>query len=350
MPLIDRAAVSPVLPGFDLWDYWPVQEMDGRTAQIAGGVLHMLLSAPVLPDPDVRHDLARLRLMHQTAAGWRDLGPLLPDGFAPGSREWSGSAIVSPAHDRVTLYFTAAGYRGEAEVSFAQRLFECSAQFLLSDGVSTFGAWSEPVESVAADGVVYTREMAGGGAIGTIKAFRDPAWFRDPADGAEYLVFAASLAASTSPWNGAVGLARREQGQWRLCPPPITADRLNNELERPHIVHHGGRYYCFWSTQRKVFAQTGPAGPNGLYGMVAEAMIGPWLPLNGTGLVFANPAEAPIQAYSWQVLHDLSVISFVDRPGLLDEPVDPALARRHFGGTPAQPVQLALDGQNTRLA
>ena len=146
-----------------------------------------------------------------------------------------------------------------------------------------------------------------------------------------------------------MGLARREQGRWTLCPPPITADGLNNELERPHIVHHAGRYYCFWSTQQKVFAQPGPAGPNGLYGMVAEAMAGPWLPLNGTGLVFANPAEAPIQAYSWQVLHDLSVISFVDRPGLAQEPVDPGLARRHFGGTPAQPVQLALDGPNARL-
>jgi levansucrase len=84
--------------------------------------------------------------------------------------------------------------------------------------------------------------------------------------------------------------------------------------------------------------------------MAAQAITGPWLPLNGTGLVFANPAETPIQAYSWQVLHDLSVISFVDRPGLAQEPVDPAVARRHFGGTPAQPLQLALFGQCARLA
>ena len=312
--------------------------------------VHLLLCAPVLPDPDARHAQARIRLMHQTAAGWRDLGPLLPDGFAPGSREWSGSAIVSPAHDRVTLYFTAAGYRGEAELSFAQRLFECSAPLSLMDGLPCLGAWTAPVESTVADGVVYTRDMAGGGAIGTIKAFRDPAWFCDPADGAEYLVFAASLAASTSPWNGAVGLARRAAGRWVLCPPPITADGLNNELERPHMVYHGGQYYCFWSTQHKVFAHPGPAGPNGLYGMAAQAITGPWLPLNATGLVFANPPEAPLQAYSWQVLHDLSVISFVDRPGLVQEPVDPATARRHFGGTPAQPIQLALYGNSARLA
>ena len=130
--------------------------------------------------------------------------------------------------------------------------------------------WTAPVESVVADGSTYTRDMTGGGAIGTIKAFRDPAWFRDPADGAAYLVFAASLAQSLSPWNGAVGIARRDHDTWVLLPPIISADGVNNELERPHLVHQNGRYYCFWSTQRKVFASPGPAGPNGLYGMVAD--------------------------------------------------------------------------------
>ena len=73
------------------------------------------------------------------------------------------------------------------------------------------------------------------------------------------------------------------------------------------------------------------------------------MPLNGSGLVFANPDAAPAQAYSWQVLHDLSVIGFVDRPGLLEEPADPALARRHFGGTPAPVLRLALEGDRAVL-
>ncbi|RZM29906.1 MAG: glycoside hydrolase family 68 protein, partial [Sphingomonas sp.] len=121
VPFIAPHSMPPVLPGQDLWDYWPVQECDGSVADIAGGALQMLLSAPVLPDPESRHALARIRAMHETADGWRDLGDLLPDGLAPGSREWSGSAIVSPDHDRVTLYFTAAGHRGETEPSFDQR-------------------------------------------------------------------------------------------------------------------------------------------------------------------------------------------------------------------------------------
>ena len=124
---------------------------------------------------------------------------------------------------------------------------------------------------------------------------------------------------------------------------------MNNELERPHVVHHGGRYYCFWSTQAKVFAEGVPAGPTGLYGMVADSLTGPWQPLNGTGLVFANPASAPYQAYSWLVLDDLSVLSFVDRPGLFGGPNVASPAERGFGGTPAAPVHIRLDGDRTEL-
>jgi len=269
--------------------------------------------------------------------------------MGPGSREWAGSAIVSPAHDALTLYFTAAGHHGEAALSFDQRLFETSAPLSVTGGVPVIGAWAAPLESLAADGVVYTSDMAGGGAIGTIKAFRDPAWFRDPADGEDHLLFTASLAGSRSPWNGAIGIAHRREGRWELGTPLISADGVNNELERPHIVVHAGRYYCFWSTQQKVFAADGPAGPNGLYGMVAERLTGPWRPLNGTGLVCANPIDAPIQAYSWLVLDDLSILSFIDRPGLRAEPCDAQLARRHFAGTPASIARLALDGDQARL-
>ncbi len=309
----------------------------------------MLLCAPVQDDPDARHGIARIRLMHQSAQGWRDLGNLLPDGLSPGSREWSGSAIIDEGHDHVTLYYTVAGRRGEPVLSFEQRLFETEAPLTIKDGVPRLGPWSQPRESVAADGAVYQRDMTGGGAIGTIKAFRDPAWFRDPLDGHAYLVFAASLAGSSSQWNGAVGIARRAEGRWVLADPLISADDVNNELERPHVIFSDGRYYCFWSTQAKVFASDGPSGPNGLYGMVADQFAGPWRPLNGSGLVFANPLASPIQAYSWLVLADLSVIAFVDRPGLTDEPTDPAIARRHFGGTPAAPLQLAVSGDRAAL-
>jgi levansucrase len=79
--------------------------------------------------------------------------------------------------------------------------------------------------------------------------------------------------------------------------------------------------------------------------MTAERLEGPWHALNGTGLVFANPARAPRQAYAWFVMPDLDVTSFVDDWGAQD-------ARpqgRRFGATFAPMVRLRLDGLHATL-
>ena len=343
-PVIDPAWVKPVLPGMDLWDLWPIQTPDGATATVDGGALFLVLSAPIMGDPEKRHAHARIRLMHHGIAGWRDLGVLLPDGHTPGSREWAGSAVLDE-NGQLTVYFTAAGRRGEPVITFAQRVYETNCRLTIDKRRIELTQWSAPRECFAPDGIVYTREMTGGGLIGTIKAFRDPGYFRDPADAREYLLFTGSLAASASPWNGAIGLARRDADRkWAPLPPLITADGVNNELERPHMLVRDGLYYVFWSTQRKVFAANGPSGPTGLYGMAADRIEGPWRPLNETGLVLANPAAAPFQAFSWLVMADLGIVSFTDIVGLDRAPQDAAEARAHFGGTPAPKLQLAVKG------
>lgn len=350
-PVISRDDQHAIVPGFDLWDFWPVQNLDGKTADIAGGSLWMALAAPAIGDPVDRHLHARIRLLHRADGQWCDLGQLLPEGLNPGNREWSGSAILDAA-DRLTLYFTAAGLGG-AEGGWQQQLYQTYATLDIQDETPRLLNWSAPIESVQSDGRHYVVVDQVDGKPGAIKAFRDPAYFRDPADGASYLLFAASLAASHHSHNGCVGLARALDGartQWELEPPLITADSLNNELERPHIIVKNGLYYLFWSTQRSVFAPGGPAGPTGLYGMVADAMGGPYIPLNVTGLVIANPESEPCQAYSWQVLDDLRVTSFidsVDTGGRLME--GDWEARLHFGGTLAPLLQIALEGARATL-
>ncbi|MBX7484017.1 glycoside hydrolase family 68 protein [Qipengyuania qiaonensis] len=347
-PVIDPSAVKRILPGIDLWDLWPVQHRDGTVARIADGALYMVLSAPISDDPEDRHGVARIRLMHLAEEEWRDCGPLLPYGHSPGSREWAGSAILEDRE--VTLYFTAAGRRNELQLSFEQRIVETTGRLRCENGEIAIVEWSKPQECIVADGATYMRDMEGGGAIGTIKAFRDPAYFEDPANGRKYLLFTGSLANTCSQWNGAIGIAAgNEDGSWSLLPPLVTADDLNNELERPHVVVHQDRYYLFWSTQARVFAPAGPIGPTGLYGMVADRLGGPWRPLNGSGLVLANPPEAPFQAFSWLVTPDLTVRSFVDYPGLSEPAKCADAARQAFGGTPAPPLQLRLDGERSML-
>lgn len=348
-PRFLRRDVPEVLPGYDLWDHWPVLTADGRIAAIAGGTLIFALVAPRSADPEHRHAVARLWLFHRTGGEWRELGPVFRDGDAPGSRQWSGSAVLTDRGDGVRLLFTAVGTHGEPVPSFNQRLFETTAALRVADGLPSLGSWSVPAECVVPDGVAYTTDMTGGGAIGSIKAFRDPYVFRD-VDGCDWLLFTASAAGAPSAWNGVVGAARWTGDEWALHPPILSALGLNNELERPHAIAANGSVYLFWSTQAKVFSPDGPQGPTGLYGVVADRWGGEWRPVNGSGLVLANPPGAPAQAYSFQVLPDLSVWSFADMPGVTVLPVDATARRAAFAGGPAPVLHLALDGDRAILA
>ena len=100
-----------------------------------------------------------------------------------------------------------------------------------------------------------------------------------------------------------------------------------------------------------MFAPEAEAGPTGLYGAVAESVLGPYQMLNGSGLVAANPADEPRQAYSWWVCDDLRVISFVDHWGLKGRPHNaPETIRAQFGGTIAPRFSLKLNGAAAEIA
>jgi levansucrase len=160
-----------------------------------------------------------------------------------------------------------------------------------------------------------------------------------------------ALYVDTRTTKGTPGLIERVDGAWTLQPPIISALGLCNELERPHVIIRNARYYLFLSTQRHGFAPDGPSGPNGLYGAVADALRGPYRPLNATGLVAANPASEPTQSYSWLVLDTLEVISFVDYWGMAGRALAdvPDLVRSNFGGTAAPSFQIALDGDTSQI-
>jgi len=345
-PLISERDVVPVDDRICVWDAWPILRRDGSPAPAD---LWMALASPWFSDPDERHGHARIHLVERLADGWRDHGPVMPDGFSPGSREWSGSAYVEADAPRLTLYFTAAGFRGEEPLSFEQRLFEVEADLLSEQGAWRVANCRNLRESFTRDARYYADPLSAGGGLGTIKAFRDPGYFLDPATGRHWLFFTGSLTTSSSAFNGVIGAACAQPdqlGHWDVTPPIISADNLNNELERPHIVLSDGLYYMFWSTQTHVFNPEAPRAPTGLYGMVSDQIGKGWTPLNGSGLVIANPPEAPRQAYSWLVLPDLSVTSFVDDWGRGEA----AEGVKRFGGSFAPFLHLELDGATTRIA
>lgn len=354
-PPINADAAVPLLSGHDLWDLWPLQNRDGSVAGIADGELWMILSAPRQPDPGMRHDIARTRLIFRQGSAWHDLGLLFPDDLNPGSREWSGSALYDARSGNVTAYFTAAGRREEATSSFEQRLFQTTGTLDLSGALPAIKGWSSVEPLVVNDGTHYVDLATDQGRPGSIRGFRDPYWFRDPFDGRAYILFTGSQPGGVADCSGVVGIAVAQdadgQTGFELLPPIVSADGVANEMERPHMLVRDGLYYLFWSSQNSVFAANGPKGPTGLYGMVGRSATGPFEPLNGTGLVIANPAEEPRQAYCWHVLDTLEVASFVDHWGLQgrDPASDPDLNRAQFGGTIAPMLKIEIDGVTTKL-
>jgi levansucrase len=354
-PLIGAPEAAPVVPGLTLWDVWPVQLDNGDVAVVQDGSLWVVLSAPRRDDPNVRHNEARMRLLLRTKDNWQDCGNLLPDGFAPGSREWSGSTRLDPATGTFTLWFTAAGQRGTPPNDFEQRLFHATGTLDLSGEQPCVINWRGLTQSVLNDGSLYVDLAKNQGIPGRIKGFRDPYWFRDPATGQGYILFTASKPEhlSRSDYDGVIGIAAEQaDGSYTLLPCLIDADGLANELERPHIFVRDGLYYLFWSSQIHVFAPDGPMGPTGLYGMVAPSLFGPYTPLNDSGLVLANPISEPRQAYAWQVLPTLEVVSFVDLWGLQGRDVEahPTLKATHFGGTIAPMIKININQNATQMA
>lgn len=350
LPLIGPEDVHPFLPELDVWDCWPLSHEDGRTVVHAGRQWWFFLCAPQFADPVDRHARARIRLVSRELpsrgeATWQDHGYALDPATTPGSREWAGSAVLMDDGHSVALFFTAAGRRG-GDFTFEQRLFV--AEGVLSEAGP--GNWGVPREMVQADGIRYFSGEQREGAPGAIKGFRDPAWFRDPQTGERHILFTASDPHSSHSHDGLIGFATLRNGVWQLGNPLVDAVGVNNELERPHVLYRDGWYYLFWSTQRSVFAPGAVAGPTGLYAMAARAFAGPWVPVNGSGLVACTPASEPMQSYSWWVTGEGEVWSFVDQWGMAGRTLTdhPELRRSQFGGCPA-PV-FRLDFRDDRIS
>ncbi|MEF8869011.1 MAG: glycoside hydrolase family 68 protein, partial [Haloarculaceae archaeon] len=350
-----------------IWDTWLLRDRDGTVAEVDGWRVFFSLTAPSDLLPGKRHDVATVRYFYsRDGRRWHPGGRVFSGG-ALGSRQWAGSALYDDGE--LYLYYTAAGEAGETDLSYTQRIAMATGGRVETDeeGLDIVGPWDHR-SLLRPDGDRYETEAQSRGMIYT---FRDPWFYEDPATGRTYLLFEAntpvpegSEACGGDParqaFNGSVGVAESPTGDptdWELRPPLLDAVCVNQELERPHVVRRDGRCYLFLSSHRHTFAP-GLDGVDGLYGFVADSFRGEYRPLNGSGLVVANPANAPFQAYSWLAFdhpEDLLVNSFFgyfdyDRPSLDDVALLPESEQfRRFGGTLAPTLRVRLDGDRSRI-
>jgi levansucrase len=217
-----------------------------------------------------------------------------------------------------------------------------------------------------ADGELYqTMEQSQAGPI--IYAFRDPFAFRNPDDDKTYILFEGNTAgvageyecqardlghlppghtvpADSRFYTGNIGLMEATNSnlrRWQLLPPILSANCVNQQTERPHLVFRDGRVLLFTISHTFTFAP-GLTGPDGVYGFVGDSVRSDYRPLNASALVLGNPPEQPLQQYSHYVMPNLLVESFIDT--IFTQPNQQAPV---YGGTLAPTLRLAVEDQNT---
>jgi levansucrase len=386
--------LEEVAPNLHVWDSWPLRNRDGSVACVDGWtVLFSLTSADALL-PGKRHDVAEIRYFYsKDGQDWQLGGNVFVPGRPEGNRQWASSAVYDQDTEEVFMFYTATGresvvdnpYPPSEDITYEQRLALAEGVTLRTSesGVDFEGKWEHSI-ILTADGEMYqTREQSGDGII---YSFRDPWYFRDPNTGEEYLVFEGNtpvsdgetpcesqgleegdylsgVAAGGAKFNGSVGIAvstdDSDMSEWELRPPLLDALCVNQQLERGNLAVVDDRYYLFFDSHKFTFAE-GIEGPDGMYGFVADSLHGDYEPLNESGLVIANPEDAPFQSYSWMpVPYGEGKIAVTSYDNYNDLPKDTSLRnlrslpreaqQQAFGGTLAPTLIVSLDGDETEI-
>jgi levansucrase len=349
-----------------VWDTWPMTGLDTKPVSYKGWNIIFSLTAPRNVPFGDRHWYARIGyFFSRDGQSWEYGGDLFPTRSPFGSREWAGSAVLTGT--QLNVFYTASGGDnsppGERENPL-QRLAHASGQIHVDANGPYFTGFRNHRIIAEPEGEMYqTLDQSRAGPI--IYAFRDPFVFRDPEDDQVYMLFEGNtggtagthtcgpheigpvppghvVPADSRFFTGNIGLARATRAnlrRWELLPPLLSANCVNQQTERPHLVIADGRYYLFTISHMFTFAPgIDPRGPDGLYGFRGDSLRSAYKPLNASALVLGNPADAPVQQYSEYVMPNWLVESFIDT-------VPPEI----FGGTLAPTLRIEVDGLRTYL-
>lgn len=356
-----------------IWDTMPLRDLDGNVVSVDGWSVIFTLAAPRNPDSpefkdengnynikadwENRHGNARMHYwFSRTGKDWIYGGRVMQEGTSPTTREWAGGPILLDNDGTVDLYYTA--------VTPGATICKVQGRIVTSDTGVTCEDFNEVDELFEADGKMYQTE-----AQNPYWNFRDPWPFRDPKSGRLYMLFEGNVAGvrgthvigkdemgDVPPGHDELGGSRYQCGcigiamaldakgdKWETLPPLVTATGVNDQTERPHFVFQDGRYYLFTISHKYTYAE-GLTGPDGVYGFVADELLGDYQPMNGSGLVLGNPSAQPFQTYSHYVMPNGLVTSFIDS---VPTDVETTGMEYRIGGTEAPTVKIVLKGNNS---
>lgn len=380
-PIINKEDLEKMSPDYLVWDTWPLQDRQGHPAVVNGYKIIFALTVPRDVIPGKRHDTAEIRYFYsKDGKGWELGGLVFNDGKALGSRQWAGSAFIDK-DGKIHMFYTATGRKNETRLTYEQRIATTTGDIVTTNTTVTFKNWSDHKIILEPDGKYYqTQEQSNLGDLSY--SFRDPYFFEDPKSGEQYILFEANTSGTAAErtcqpeqigsiefrqthdtpekaklYNGSIGIAKASNGnltEFKELPPLLEANCVNEELERPNVIVKGNNYYLFTKTHTGKFAP-GLKGPEGLYGFTSSSLFGSYKPLNGSGLVIGNPGDNPYQGYSWLVMPNGTVISYVEYVDVEGKSIDeigqesPEYQKEHFGGMLAPSLKISITQDRTDI-
>lgn len=393
-PEFDNTQIKPFMEGCDIWDSWFALDEDGNLASIEG--FHMLCALGIKKGDE---DFARIYYFYsQDGHSFTPGGTLFSKRRFNNIQEWSGSTLLRKDGKVQTFYTTAMGHVHNGIWQTSQRLATAIQRPINKDGVLSFSEPEYHASLLKPDGVFYqTIDQAddaelrmptlhnrdfGNDQINNF-CFRDPFFFKDPTTQKAYLLFEANTGPSFHAEgtvrrdyigsdsfepnyrptvddlkaNGCVGIAEftdEQYTQLNPLPPLLTSNLVTDEIERVTLICRDNSYYLFCVTHGNKMTIQGETFVNRdlLLGFQSSSMFGPYTPLNGSGIILQQKSAGPMYTgqtnnkqyvYSWNVLPDLTVLSYANNAYSVAE------EKILFLKTVGPRVQLALHGTQTEV-
>lgn len=394
-PEFDIEKIKPFMEGFDIWDSWFALDENGELASIEGFRVLCALGLKKADDSNI----ARINYFyskdgHSFVSG----GLLFPHRLFSDIQEWSGSTLLRSDGSVQTFYTTAMGYIRDGVWQTFQRLATAIQRPVVKEGVLTFSAPQYHDLLLEPDGHFYQNvdqavdnelrmptlhnRSYGNDQINNL-CFRDPFFFRDPATQKNYLLFEANTGPANDAEgtvrrnyigndnfdpdyrptvddlkaNGCVGIAEFTDDQYTkltMMPPLLTANLITDEIERITVIARDCSYYLFCVTHGNKMTILDDTFINRdmLMGFKAPSLFGPYTPLNGSGVVIQQKSEGAMYTgqannqqyvYSWNVLPDLSVLSYANYSYSATE------GKLTTTKTVGPRVQLSIQGSQTEI-
>lgn len=400
-PHFDPQQVKVLMPGYDVWDNWYVLDEDNQIADVQGFRVLIALAAPTdgFDETNLYYFYSRDGI-HYHAAGKVFTTPL-----ESSIQEWSGSTILR-SDGALQTFYTVVKESGDYSGRSRQRTQGSqgmppamstqgsdaqtqapAGQGQMPGGQAQMGAVQNDQRLATAiqDVIVignrlslaepryhailavpdgrYYQTMTQASAYETLLpssnvtgstqsnnfCFRDPHFFKDPADGRSYLLFEANTGSAVCPEgsvkreyigcasfepdyvptpdelkaNGCIGIVELTNDSYsavRFLPPLLTSNLVTDEIERVNMLKVKDDYYLFCIGRVSKMAMSCEALERSTFmlGFRSHSLSGPYTPLNHHGVVIRQQSFSSDMmnstdtqsVYSYLLQPDLTVLTY----------------------------------------